>query len=108
MKPAKTLQDSRLKTQSFSTPTATVMTRRYVRTTMIYCTTFTNIFIQTYKGFLRGPFVLQTFSAHFGAIEGSIKVDGLGSSNANNTRPTGALGLAAAAVSGIIAVCIYY
>jgi hypothetical protein len=76
--------------------------------TMIYCTIFANIFIQGYKGFLRGPFVIQTFSAHFDAVRGSIKVDGLGSPDANNTRPIGALGLAAAAVSGMIAACIYY
>ncbi|KAH9023765.1 hypothetical protein EDB85DRAFT_1894623 [Lactarius pseudohatsudake] len=51
-----------------------------------------------WKGLFRSPFILQTFAAHLGAIEGSQKVPDLHEPNAPTPLPIGALGLAAAAV----------
>jgi hypothetical protein len=69
---------------------------------------FTNISIQKYKGFLCGPLIVQTLSAHFTAIRGSIKVKSMGDPKGKDKHPTGALGLAAAAVCCNIVVHVCY
>jgi hypothetical protein len=61
--------------------------------------------IQKWKGLFRGPLVLQTFAAHLVAIEGSQKISGLHIPELPFQGPIGALGLAAAAVSGVDCAC---
>jgi len=53
---------------------------------------------KNYKGLLRGPFIIQTLSAHFTAIRGAIEVTSMGDPRGADKHPCGALGLAAAAV----------
>ena len=56
---------------------------------------------QKWKGMLRGPLVIQTFAAHYTAVSGVLKVLGVEDPNSPLKKPTGGLGLAAAAVSDI-------
>ena len=51
---------------------------------------------------LRGPLVLQTFGAHWTAVAGARKIDGINDPNLPMGKPIGGLGLAAAAVSTVI------
>lgn len=53
---------------------------------------------QKWKGLFRSPFVLQTFAAHLGAIEGSVKVPDLHGLDKPTPVMAGGLGLAAASV----------
>lgn len=59
----------------------------------------TNYFIQKFKGTLRGLLVLQTLGAHFNAVAGAQKLQGVDDPERPVGKPIGALGLAAAAVS---------
>jgi hypothetical protein len=58
---------------------------------------------QNWKGLFRSPFILQVFSAHLAAIEGSVTISGLHHDDPQSNKPTptmaGALGLSAASVS---------
>ncbi|KAM6497209.1 hypothetical protein JOM56_007682 [Amanita muscaria] len=51
-----------------------------------------------WKGLFRNPFVVRTFAAHLGAIEGSVKVPGLHDLDKRTPAMVGGLGLAAASV----------
>ena len=51
---------------------------------------------------LRGPLVLQTFGAHWTAVAGARKIDGIDDPNLPMGKPIGGLSLAAAAVSTVI------
>ena len=46
-----------------------------------------------------GPLVLQTFGAHWTAVAGARKLDGIDDANLSIGKPIGGLGLAAAAIS---------
>lgn len=76
------------------------MTKRHVNPDIILYASKNNI-IQKWKGLFRGPFILQTFAAHLTAIEGSQKILGLHDPDKPTPAAIGALGLAAASVSGI-------
>src|SRR5215471_8841048 len=54
---------------------------------------------QEYKGLFRSPFIVQTFAAHFTAIQGAVKVPLIGDPHSPDTLPTCGLALSAAAVS---------
>jgi hypothetical protein len=69
---------------------------------------YTNISIQNYKGLFRGLLIIETLSAHYTAIRGSVKVTSVGDPEGNDKRPYGALGLAAAAVRGNLVVWVCY
>ena len=62
---------------------------------------FTHGAFQKWKGMLRGPLVIQTFSAHYIAVIGVQKVLGVEDPNSPLKKPIGGLGLAAAAISDI-------
>ena len=53
---------------------------------------------QKWKGLFRSPFILQTFAAHLGAIDGSVKILGLHGPDKPIPVMAGGLGLAAASV----------
>lgn len=55
---------------------------------------------------LKGPLVLQTFGAHWTAVAGAKRLDGIDDQNLPVGKPVGGLGLAAAAVSIVIS-CEY-
>ena len=59
--------------------------------------------MQKFRGLYQGAFVLQTFAAHFTAIDGAHKILGIDDPEAGLAKPIGALGLAAAAVH-----CTFY
>jgi hypothetical protein len=61
------------------------------------------MYSQDYKGLFHGPFVLQTFAAHFTAIVGAVKVPSIGSGASPSKQPTAALAMSAAAVCSISA-----
>ena len=69
-----------------------------------YLNTF-NLFtcgaFQKWKGMLRGPLVIQTFSAHYTAVIGAQKVLGVKDPNSPLKKPIGGLSLATAAISDI-------
>lgn len=54
---------------------------------------------QNWKGLFRGPLILQTFAAHLGAIEGSVKVPDIHGPDTPTPVMAGGLGMAAASVS---------
>jgi len=54
--------------------------------------------MQKFRGLYQGAFVLQTFAAHFTAIDGARKILGIDDPEAGLAKPIGALRLAAAAV----------
>ena len=53
---------------------------------------------------LRGPLVLQTFGAHWTAVAGAWKIDGINDPNLPVGKPIRGLGLAAAVVRTTIHV----
>jgi hypothetical protein len=55
-------------------------------------------YCQRMRGLFHGPFILQTFAAHFNAIHGTIKIQSLGNPKSVDKLPYGALVLAATSV----------
>ena len=54
-----------------------------------------------FKGMFRGPLVLQTFGAHWTAVTGARKLDGVDDPNRPVGKPIRGLGLAAASIHSI-------
>lgn len=59
---------------------------------------------QEWRGLFRGPFVLQTFAAHFSCIDGAVRIPSL-HGNDKPGRANGGLGLAAASVCAVCRAC---
>ena len=57
---------------------------------------------QSFLGMFKGPLALQVFGAHWSAVVGAWKLEGIYDLNLPVGKPVGGLGLAAAAVSTFI------
>ena len=73
------------------------VSHRYLNTLNL----FTRGAFQKWKGMLRGPLVIQTFSAHYTAVIGVQKVLGVEDPNSPLKKPIGGLSLAATTISNI-------